>query len=130
MAPTFTTALNLHAAWIGFLLGCISGAVLGLFFHQSDWLGGYGSWRRRMLRLGHISFFGIGFINLGFGLTFRVLRLPAPTAASTFLIVAAVSMPAVCFLAAAREWFRNFFFVPVISLIAAVSIVVGRLVSL
>ena len=83
-----------------------------------------------MLRLGHISFFGIGLINLGFGLTFRFLGLDAPVVASASLIVAAVSMPAVCFLAAGQEWFRNFFFVPVVSLITAVSIVVGRLVSL
>src|SRR5258705_2480794 len=60
---------NLQAAWIGVLLGFISGAVQGLFFHQQQWLGGYGSWTRRMMRLGHISFFGIAFINLLFAFT-------------------------------------------------------------
>ena len=60
---------NIIAAWIGFLLGGISGAVPGLFFYRYDWLGGYTSWPRRMIRLGHIAFFGIGFLNLGLGLT-------------------------------------------------------------
>src|SRR5439155_17300104 len=125
----FTSALNLHAAWIGFLLGFVSGAVLGLFFHREDWLGGYASWPRRMLRLGHISFFGIGFINLAFALTFRSLGVAAPEAASALLLVAAIGMPAICFLAAARERFRTLFFIPVLSVIAATGIVIGRLVS-
>ena len=58
--------VNLHAAWIGFFAGCLAGAIPGLFFHGSDWLGGYASWPRRMIRLGHVAFFGIGFLNLAF----------------------------------------------------------------
>ena len=55
--------LNLWAAWIGIALGLASGTIQGLFFAREDWLGGYGSWPRRMLRLGHISFFGIAFLK-------------------------------------------------------------------
>jgi hypothetical protein len=33
--------IKLQAAWGGFLLGCVAGAITGLFFHNSDWLGGY-----------------------------------------------------------------------------------------
>lgn len=55
--------LNLQAGWIGFIGGAVTGSMLGLFFHGNDWLGGYASFRRRMFRLGHISFFGLGFIN-------------------------------------------------------------------
>lgn len=29
----------------------LSGITLGLFFHNPQWLGGYGSWQRRMVRL-------------------------------------------------------------------------------
>ena len=47
---------NIVAAWIGFSLGCISGAIPGLFFQNQDWLGGYTSWPRRLIRLAHISF--------------------------------------------------------------------------
>ena len=62
-------APNLAAAWIGMLAGCVAGALPGLFFDREAWLGGYASWRRRMIRLAHIAFFGIGIINLGFHLT-------------------------------------------------------------
>ena len=58
--------LNFLAAWLAILAGLVTGTVIGLFFHDPDWMGGYGSWRRRMMRLGHISFFGTGFLNLAF----------------------------------------------------------------
>ena len=54
---------NVIAAWIGVLAAFASGAVLGLFFHRADWLGGYGSWRRRLLRLGHIALVALGGVN-------------------------------------------------------------------
>ena len=66
--------INLHFAWIWMLGGMISGAVIGLFFHDPQWLGGFGSWRRRMLRLGHIAFLGTGLLNLGFALSVPHLR--------------------------------------------------------
>ncbi len=53
-------------AWILILLGMVSGAVLGWRFQEEGFLGGYTSRRRRLLRLGHISFFGLGAINLFF----------------------------------------------------------------
>ena len=46
-----------------------------MFFHGEDWLGGYGSWRRRMLRLGHISMIGTGLLNLAFALSVGHLPL-------------------------------------------------------
>jgi hypothetical protein len=45
---------HLWWAWLGVVAGMVSGAVMGLFFHSDQWLGGYGSWPRRILRLGHI----------------------------------------------------------------------------
>ena len=35
--------INIQVAWVGLLLGCLAGAIPGLFFHKSDWLGGYAS---------------------------------------------------------------------------------------
>ena len=61
MAPN-----NLSVGWIMILLGLFAGAVVGMFFHDDQWLGGYGSWRRRMLRLTHISLLGTGALNLAF----------------------------------------------------------------
>ena len=55
---------NMFAGWAGMFFGLISGSVIGLFFHQADFAGGYGAFRRRLLRLGHIAFFGLGLINL------------------------------------------------------------------
>lgn len=65
--------LNVWAAWIGIALGLLSGTIQGLFFASEDWLGGYASWPRRMLRLGHISFFGIAFLNLAYASTLHLL---------------------------------------------------------
>ena len=52
--------LNVALAWLWMLLGFISGTVLGLNFHRENWLGGYASRQRRLYRLGHVSFFGLG----------------------------------------------------------------------
>jgi hypothetical protein len=120
--------INLYAAWIGILLGAVAGAAQGLFFHDEQWLGGYGSWPRRMMRLGHISFFGIGLLNLAFFFTVRELDLPAVTVwSSGLLIVAAVTMPLLCYLAALRKGFRHLFFVPTLSVIVGVAILLWSL---
>ena len=42
----------------------MTGAVLGLRFHRDDFLGGYGSFRRRIVRLGHIAMAALGMINV------------------------------------------------------------------
>jgi hypothetical protein len=106
-------AINLHAAWIGFLCGCIAGVVPGLFFHEEDWLDGYASWRRRMIRLAHIAFFGIGLLNTAFAFTARALEIESGlTLPAVSLIVGAVAMPSVCYLSAWKKPFRHLFFIP------------------
>ena len=114
---------NLYFAWTWMLLGGLSGAMVGLFFHDAEWLGGYASWRRRMIRLGHIAFFGTGLINLGFALSVPALGITGGMlhAASVLLIVGAATMPAVCYAAAWRDGMRHLFFVPVLSLIGGVA---------
>jgi hypothetical protein len=120
--------LNLHAAWIGFLVGSLAGAASGLFFHGENWLGGYASWRRRMIRLAHVAFFGIGFLNLGFALSADALGIESGLALpSILLVVGAVAMPAVCYLSAYRDSFRHFFFVPVLSVVVAVAAFLWRI---
>jgi len=121
--------INLHAAWIGFLLGCLSGAIPGLFFHREDWFGGYASWRRRMIRLAHIAFFGIGLLNLAFALTVRALDMHVGVAVpSVLLIVGAVTMPMVCYLSAYRVAFRHLFVIPASSVTLGVGWFLWRLV--
>ena len=104
------------------LAGIVSGALLGLFFHADEWMGGYGSYRRRLTRLGHISFFGLGFLNLLLGLSVAPLGLSGITLqiASWSCLAAALSMPACCFLAAWRKPFRHLFPIPVCAALLAV----------
>jgi len=110
------------------LCGVLSGAVLGLFFHREDWMGGYGSYRRRLTRLGHISFFGLGFLNLIFAATSGQLPLHGTwmTTASWALIVGALTMPVCCFLSAWRKPWRHLFPVPVVAVtIGIVATLIG-----
>lgn len=112
---------NLLAAWIGILLGFLAGAAQGLFFHADDWAGGYASWRRRMLRLGHIAFFGLAFINLAFVVTVPRLPRGAPGPwPGRLFILGAATMPLVCYLSAWRKPLRHLFPVPVLALLAGV----------
>ena len=120
--------INIYAAWIGIFLGAVAGAAQGLFFHDEEWLGGYGSWPRRMMRLGHISFFGIGMINLAFYLSVDSLGLAGALIwPSRLLVVAAISMPALCYLSAFCRPFRHLFFIPTLSVIVAVGSLLWRL---
>ena len=108
---------NLYAAWIGIALGFASGAIQGLFFHREDWLGGYQSWERRMTRLGHISFFGLAFINLAFAATSKLYAIEGDLSLpSVLLIIGAVTMPLICYSSAFLKPLRHLFFIPVLSL--------------
>ncbi len=121
---------NIHVAWIGFFLGCLAGAVPGLFFHNGNWLGGYGSWQRRMIRLAHISFFGIGLLNLSLSLTAGTLGLEAGLRApSALLIVGAVAMPTVCYLSAWKVAFRHLFFIPAMSVTLGIGLFAWKVVA-
>ena len=111
--------------WSGFLGGVLSGALLGLFFHKEKWLGGYASRERRMLRLGHIAFFGIGLINLFYALSVTPLSVPESAAwvGAWALLVAQIGMPSICFLYAWKKPFRHLFFIPVLSAATGVSVI-------
>jgi len=110
---------NLFLAWLWILLGFVSGMWLGLFFHDENWLGGYGSFKRRMYRLGHISFFGLGAVNLLFCLTAQNFSLEGALLhfASLAFIAGAIAMPLCCLVMAHFPKARMLFAVPVISLI-------------
>jgi hypothetical protein len=108
-----TSSINLFAGWLSFFFGAASGALIGLKFHQEDWLGGYQSFQRRMVRLGHIAFFGLGLINILFALSAPAFGASEWTRwASWLLVVGAATMSANCFLTAWRRAFRHAFFIP------------------
>lgn len=110
---------NLLFGWLWILLGFVSGMVLGMFFHGETWLGGYGSFKRRMYRLGHISFFGLGAVNLLFWLTMQKISPQGWLAAfaSWAFIVGGVTMPVCCLVMAHVPKMHMIFVVPVLSLI-------------
>ena len=116
--------LNFTAGWWLILASFASGAAIGLGFHREDFLGGYGSFRRRLLRLGHIAFAALGALNVLYGLS------PVPTEGGAaarlpgvLFVAGAVTMPLVCFLSAWRMSFRHFFVVPVVALMGAVALI-------
>lgn len=112
---------NLLFAWLWIVAGFIAGMLLGFFFHKPDWLDGYNSWKRRLYRLGHISFFGLSIINLLFYFTASHLSWSGTMtdAASWGFLIGAAAMPFCCLMAAHLPSFRHLFAVPVVSLLVA-----------
>jgi hypothetical protein len=60
---------NRRVAWIGMTLGGVLGALMGLWSFDGpvpvpERLGAYGETSRRLARLGHVSLFGLGILNL------------------------------------------------------------------
>lgn len=117
-------AANWYAGWILILAAFLAGAATGLFFHREDFLGGYGSFRRRLIRLGHIALAALGMLNVLFSIATPAAPSASLQAASTLLIVGGISMGSICFLAAWREAFRHLFFIPVTALLLGVVLVV------
>src|SRR5262249_19243778 len=60
---------NRRIGWLSTCLGAISGAIMGLWSFDGPlpvpaWLGEYDQTSRRLARLGHIAFFGLGILNV------------------------------------------------------------------
>lgn len=120
--------LHLFAGWLGLLAGAVTGALLGLGFHRSDFLGGYDTFRRRLLRLGHIACFGMGFLNVMFALSVSAVPPAAPWAtwASRGWLIALVTMPSCCALTAWRPPLRHLFPIPVgATLVGIIALLAG-----
>lgn len=113
--------LNLLVAWVWILLGFGTGALLGLGFQRENWLGGYASFKRRMYRLGHISFFGLALMNLMFYFTARFVPLSGAAVhwAGQAFAIGALTMPVCCVLMAHFPKTQALFAVPVSSLLLA-----------
>ncbi len=119
----FDLSFTWTAAWAFVLLGFVSGAVLGVGFHSAEFLGGYDSWRRRLLRLGHIACVALGLLQMAYALSPAAQVDGAFGAACRALwFVGALAMPLVCWLAAWRKPLRHLFALPVTSLIAAATL--------
>lgn len=112
--------MNWYFGWGMILTAFVTGAIIGLYFHSDNFLGGYGSFRRRILRLGHIALAALGMVNILYDLSFASAE-PSMLGwlASIGFLVGGISMPSVCFLSAWRAGFRHLFFIPVIALVMA-----------
>jgi hypothetical protein len=121
--------INLVCAWAGLLLGMVSGAILGLGFAREAFLGGYGSWTRRLCRLGHIAFFGLAFVNFLFFATVRLGCYGGASArmAGWLFVAGAVSMPLTCFVSAFWRPARHAFAIPVLCLLGGVGLTLAGL---
>lgn len=118
---TVTHIANWYAGWTLILAAFVAGAIIGLFFHREDFWGGYATFRRRIVRLGHIALAALGMMNLIYAFS------PWPAAgawnglwASRLWIAGAIAMPSVCFLSGWKTPFRHLFFIPVSCLLGAV----------
>ena len=122
---------NFWAGWAGMLLGLVSGAIIGLGFHRESFAGGYGSFRRRMLRLGHVAFFALGMVNVLYALTLTSSSVVpgSPQIASACLAAGGFAMPAVCFLTAWKTPFRHAFSLPVILVLVPIVLLLEGMVQ-
>ena|SRR5437867_817538 len=115
--------LNWYFGWVSVLTAFATGALMGLFFHREHFLGGYTSFRRRIIRLGHIAQAALGMMNVLYALSpWPIHERWQAGAASVAFMLGGIAMPLVCFLAGWKESFRHLFFIPVVFLVAAVTL--------
>ncbi|MBI3934703.1 MAG: hypothetical protein HY316_08405 [Acidobacteria bacterium] len=115
----------------GAALGSLAmGIYMGQKFQREDWLGGYGSFPRRMVRLAHVALAAIGMLNIQFSQSLPRLHLSGAmlTTASFTLIAAAVLMPACCLWMAWRRSHFEIFAAPVICLATGIILTIGGLI--
>jgi hypothetical protein len=123
--------INETFGWLWIIMGFVSGTLLGLKFQSEGWWGGYGSHRRRLIRLGHISFLGLGFLNILFVHSLPQLRLSQASLslASWSLMIGGVTMPVCCGLMAWRRNLQSIFAIPVVALLLGVLLVLIGMVQ-
>lgn len=123
--------INQLFGWVWISVGLISGTIMGMYFHNEHWMGGYGSHPRRLIRLGHISFLGLGILNILFYQTLGPYALDTwgVNLASCLFIVGAITMPLCCAIMAwKKEWYL-IFSLPVTSLNIAVILTIMGLMQ-
>jgi hypothetical protein len=123
--------INEICGWIFVLGGLVMGLVMGFKFQREDWLGGYGAFPRRMVRLAHVALVALGIINIQFSQSAPRLNLsPALAGLASFaFMAAAVLMPACCLWMAARRRHFEIFAAPVVCLAAGLILTIGGLLQ-
>jgi len=116
-------------AWISFVLGVVTGLTLGLWSFDGpvptpEWLGEYGSVSRRMARLGHIAYFGLGFLTLmlAWELPKFVLDDRQKTIAAKMMIFGNMFLPLTLFAASIYHPLKYLMPIPALCVLVAMSI--------
>ena len=121
---------NEIAGWCSILLGILLGLYMGVKFRSDNWLGGYGALSRRMVRLAHVALIALGMLNIVAAQSLSESHLSgiAVTIASWTMIASVPLMP-VCCLAVAGGCRRfEIFIAPVLTLLIALTLIIGGLV--
>ena len=133
MEPTNYGQLNIVFGWLWMNMGFITGLLMGLKAEQfglnlkqvgPEWLEGYSSVPRRLIRLGHVAFIMLPVLNILFGQFIDATPLTPQwkQIGSYAMIFGGVGVPVLCFAAA--------FYRPVKVLLGlpATAVLVGNLV--
>jgi hypothetical protein len=120
---------NRRIGWASTCLGAASGLIMGLWsfdgpFPVPGWLGEYDQTARRLARLGHIAFFGLGILNV---LVAAELRRPSLDAlgrriASWAMNFGNIFLPLTLFAAAAYRPLKYFMSAPALAVFVALAL--------
>ena len=110
--------MSVTIGWSLISVGFLTGAVFGLLAQSEDWLGGYASRTRRLVRLGHIALIALGALNVVWPLTTTAQNLSSITPWITgCFVVGGLTMGPSCFLSAMYWQCRVLFVIPSTALI-------------
>ena len=110
--------MSVAIGWWLICSGFLTGAAFGLLAQREDWLGGYASRVRRLVRLGHIALIALGALNVVWPLTTTARDPSLLTSVITgCFVVGGLTMGPVCFLSAMWWRCRVAFVVPSTALI-------------
>jgi len=122
---------NRVVGWSSLALGAATGLILGLWSFDGplavpEWLGGYGDTSRRLARLGHIAFFGLGILNLLLAREFPELGLRAGQrrVASVAMSFGNIFLPLTLFAAAAYRPCKYLMPLPALAVTVAMTLAV------
>jgi hypothetical protein len=117
---------NRLVGWTSLAVGVAVGLVIGLWSFDGPmrppaWIGEYADTSRRLVRLGHIAFIGLGLIDILIEreLERSALAPAARAVASWSMVVGNVLLPVTLFAAAAYRPFKYFMAVPAMSVFLA-----------
>ena len=120
---------NRVVGWSSLALGAVTGLILGLWSFDGpmavpEWLGGYGDTSRRLMRLGHIAFFGLGILNLLLAreLSLLGLRAGARRAASVAMNFGNIFLPLTLIAAAVYRPFKYLMPLPALAVTIAMAL--------